>query len=216
MKSLFKLVSFIVCSFIIVISTPSYAALVASGSGTLSDTDTSYNNLMWMQDANYAQTTGYSPGGQMSWLEATNFVNLVNNGTYANLGFTDWRLPTAYNLDGTTVCDSRPRGASCRESEMGHLYYNESNSGSTLGSWFNNYTSQQRTSLYWTSTVDPTNSRRVMTQNFIGGGQSGWQYFATAMLVRDKTSTSVPEVGTLMLLSLGLLGLVATKRKRQQ
>ena len=139
MKSLFNIPNSIAILLLAILSAPSYAALTDNGDGTLSDTHASYSNLMWMQDANYAATTGFSLTGAMTWLDATTFVDRVNDGTYANLGFSDWRLASAFSLDGTTICDSGISGANCTESEMGHLYFDESLFGSNLGNSFTNY-----------------------------------------------------------------------------
>ena len=89
------------------------AALVNNGDGTITDTDT---NLMWLQDANYAKTSGYDDDGFMDWNTAMTWVDTL---IYA--GHDDWRLPSSLNVDGTGPCD----GFNCTDSEMGHLYYTE-------------------------------------------------------------------------------------------
>jgi hypothetical protein len=44
--------------------------------------------MTWMQDANYAYTSGYHATGRMTLAEGTNFIeNLVYQ------GYTDWVLP---------------------------------------------------------------------------------------------------------------------------
>jgi hypothetical protein len=44
------------------------AALVDRGGGLIYDTDL---NVTWLQDANYAQTSGYDADGRMTWGDAT-------------------------------------------------------------------------------------------------------------------------------------------------
>jgi len=61
MKKLFVL--FVVCLFVSMLSVTSYAQLIPNGDGTVTDTDT---NLMWLQDSNYAYTSGYDTGGEAS------------------------------------------------------------------------------------------------------------------------------------------------------
>ena len=118
------------------------AALVDNGDGTITDTDT---NLMWLQDANYAATTGVYFNYQD---EAWDWVEQL---TYA--GYDDWRLPSAYNQDGTGPC----LGYNCIDSELGNLFYtalgNPSNSEpgaftnsgpfinvqTSIGYWSNDY-----------------------------------------------------------------------------
>ena len=69
--------------------------------GTLTDNLT---GLMWLKDANCAQTAGYNPDatgdGSTTWQNALTFVKDVNTGTYpaCSAGYTDWRLPNAVEM----------------------------------------------------------------------------------------------------------------------
>ncbi|WP_428388944.1 DUF1566 domain-containing protein [Mucisphaera sp.] len=78
-----------------------HAALLDRGHGLIYDTGT---GLTWLQDANYAQTSGYDADGQMHLAAARSFVN---NLVYA--GFDDWRLPhqhyASYELDVETLLE---------------------------------------------------------------------------------------------------------------
>ena len=45
----------------------SHAAFIDIGGGMVYDTDL---NITWLQDANYAQTSGFDADGKMTWNEA--------------------------------------------------------------------------------------------------------------------------------------------------
>ena len=61
------------------------ATLQDRGGGLIYD---DAHGLTWLQDANYAVTSGYVTGG-MDWYTAMAWADQL---TYA--GYTDWRLPT--------------------------------------------------------------------------------------------------------------------------
>ena len=98
------------------------ATLIDRGGGLIYDTDL---NITWLQDANYARTSGYqslSGGGRMTWSEAVTWASNLVYGDYSN-----WRLPTVVpqnfraGYDGTTG-----QGYNITVgSEMGHLFYTE-------------------------------------------------------------------------------------------
>lgn len=48
--------------------------------------------LLWMQDANYAMTSGHDEDGLMNWHDAKAWVEALDYG-----GYTDWRLPEMIN-----------------------------------------------------------------------------------------------------------------------
>lgn len=106
---------YILTIVLLLLMTPfAQAALVDNGDGTITDTDT---GIIWLQDANYAFTSGYDDDGLMTWDEA---MTWAKNLDFA--GYTDWRLPNAHDQGSSYyVCV----GYNCTESEMGHLYYTE-------------------------------------------------------------------------------------------
>ena len=59
------------------------------GDGTVTDHLT---GLMWMENGNYA-------GTRLEWKETLNELVYVNNGTYQNFGYNDWRLPNINELE---------------------------------------------------------------------------------------------------------------------
>ena len=110
--------------------------LIDRGRGFLYDVE---RDLTWLQDTNYARTTGRSPDGQMTWDDAKAWVAGLKY-----RGIRGWRLPTALNENGTGPCV----GDNCRESELGHLVFTafpRPSPGAHLINW-------QPFSIYWSST----------------------------------------------------------------
>ena len=158
------------------------AFLVDNLDGTITQIRSDGSQLMWMQDANYAMSSGFDPDGQITQFDA---ITWASNLTFA--GYTGWRLPVTYqNAAGSGGYNS--------DSEMGDLYYNEL--GNTAGSFTNagpffnimDY-------WYWTS-VDFVDPDFVMVFSFLDipsspSNEAGWEaaggkYGVTyAWLVRD-------------------------------
>ena len=106
------------------------AALVDRGGGLIYDTDL---DVTWLQDANYAKTSGYDADGLMTWEVAVTWAaNLSYYDSVRNVTYTDWRLPTTPDT-GTPGCNSvnSYSGGDCgynvdpNSSEMAHLYFVE-------------------------------------------------------------------------------------------
>jgi len=90
------------------------AALVDRGGGLIYDTTL---NITWLQDANYAKTSGYDSDGRMRWPSAKAWADSLSFG-----GYDDWRLPSALNRDGSGPCGTvSPWG--CDDSELGYMFY---------------------------------------------------------------------------------------------
>jgi hypothetical protein len=118
MKVLRISIIFIILLLCITVST--HAALVDNGNGTITDTN---KNLMWLQDANYAQTSGYDSDGKMTWYDA---MDWASNLDFA--GYDNWRLPSTLVPDNSCVDgypDSVSSGYYCNGSELGNLAFNE-------------------------------------------------------------------------------------------
>jgi hypothetical protein len=112
-----KACTFLLCTIALAlgVSTSVNAALFDRGNGMIYDDEL---DITWLQDANYAKTSGYHSSGWMDWYEANTWAdNLVFR------GYDDWRLPTTPE-DG-------PAGYNITSSEMGHMFYN--NLGGTSG-----------------------------------------------------------------------------------
>ncbi len=71
----------------------SQAILIDRGGGLIYD---DVLNITWLQDANYAKTSGHDADGVMSWESAIEWTNQLTYG-----GFDDWRLPKTIQPDGT-------------------------------------------------------------------------------------------------------------------
>lgn len=206
-RTLFMLVLFLL------FSSTAHADLINNLDGTITETFADGSRLMWLQDANYAQTIGLSATGQITEAAAVSWASSLDFD-----GYTGWRLPT-------TNVNSAGSGGYQSNSEMGNLYYNEL--GNTAGSFVNAgpfFNIQDY--WYWTSTdfVDPND---VMVFSFMDlpntpTNEAGWQdagdrnALTYAWLVRDATNDPVPEPSSFYLLISGSIGLLTLFRKFRQ
>lgn len=197
----------VVLTVILGISVSAHAALVDIGGGLIYDDD---RDITWLQDANYAQTSDYEADGTMTWATAMTWAEDLVYG-----GYTDWRLPTALNSDGTGPDADYSNG-----SEMGHLYYTElgnpaggplSNTGPFINVQPHNY---------WFGTVSESDPFWAWGFQFNDGNQTTHPayYQLRAWAVRDggAPSSVIPEPTTLSLLGLGLVGLVGFRKKERK
>lgn len=186
------------------------ATLFDRGGGLIYDDDL---DITWLQDANYAMTSGHDIDGRMNWTQA---VAWAENLAYG--GFDDWRLPTSLNQDGTGPCF----GFNCTGSEMGHLYYTEL--GNLAGAAIINpgpFINLQN-APYWSGTEFAGDSDAAWNFFFLNNGDGGLQgfglksgdLFAWAVRPGDVGTAAVSEPGSLLLLGLGLIGLGWMGRKK--
>jgi len=176
---------------------PVWAGLIDKGGGLIYDNDL---NITWLQDANYAMTSGYDADGKMDWNSAKTWAENLNY-----QGYTDWRLPTT---------DTSCSGNNCTGSEMGHLFYEEGITSSNQGPFIN----VQSSTTYWSGTE--YNSENAWRFSFYSGTQDtiGKNYNRYAWAVRDGDSTPpiVPEpVSSALFLSGGLTLAFRYWRKRK-
>jgi len=103
--------------FGITIST--HAVLIDRGGGMIYSTDL---DVTWLQDANYALTSGFDGDGLMTWYEAMEWAETLSYG-----GYDDWRLPT-FDSANQSQCDVSTLH------EMRYLIYTElGNDCSSMG-----------------------------------------------------------------------------------
>lgn len=90
---------------------PAQAALHDRGGGLIYD---DLLDITWLQDANYAMSSGYRPDGRLNWHEANEWAAGLDYG-----GFDDWRLPTVspgdppytFSNNGTAAIGTGATGA---------------------------------------------------------------------------------------------------------
>ena len=76
----------------LILTSSAEAALYDRGLGLIYD---DVLDVTWLQDANYAKTSGYDSDGLMDWQNAKTWAESLS---YA--GFSDWRLPTVSPSNG--------------------------------------------------------------------------------------------------------------------
>jgi hypothetical protein len=86
------------------------AALIDRGGGLLYD---DVLNVTWLQDANYAKTSGYDADGLMDWSAAKTWASGLNISRFAGESLTGWRLPASGDYYDIT-------SPNC---EMSYMYY---------------------------------------------------------------------------------------------
>jgi hypothetical protein len=106
------------------------AALVDRGGGLLYD---NVLNVTWLQDANYAKTSGYDTDGMMNWDQARTWAaNLVYHDSVRNVDYSDWRLAWNSPISGGSTWNytSVKNGTTdvgynitSKNSELAYMYY---------------------------------------------------------------------------------------------
>lgn len=217
------LIFIIVLLCVFAFSLPCFAVLIDRGAGLIYD---DVQNLTWLQDANYAHTTGYdiavygydTNGGlthddAMMWADA-----LVYLDSRTGVVYDDWRLPKTFHEVGGWHDGS----------EMGKLYYLGLNNvaqdlSSNMGPFIN-------VQAYWYRSSNVVVGEPIMDWAFCfkdipsstGFNESGYQATADrrvpeafAWAVRDGDIVQpVPEPTTVLLFGLGGLAFSLFRRKR--
>lgn len=159
-------------------------------------------DITWLGNSHLSKASGYA-GGLMSFSDAVSWTaNLVYG------GFDDWRLPSALNPDGSGPCE----GSGCSGSEMGNLHLNAPLYEYLFLAFVDNLP-------YWTGTAHPT-LNGAWSFDFASSSQQfdGKAFHRYAFAVRDGdvavSPVPEPETYALLLAGLGLLGVVARRRRR--
>jgi hypothetical protein len=112
----------------LVLALPAQAALHNRGGGMLYD---DVLNVTWLQDANYAKTSGYDADGQMTWAEAKTWADgLVFHDSVRNVNYNDWRLASNSPVGADWSYNYSPGGTTdvgynitSEHSELSYMYY---------------------------------------------------------------------------------------------
>jgi len=127
----------VVLGMVATLGITSNADLIDRGSGLIYD---DVLDITWLQNANYAQTSGYDSTGLMNWSQAMAWaVNLEYYDSVRQVTWTDWRLPHILPVNGMSYdYNNNPDGSSdngynigasgsvypnSTGSEMGYMYY---------------------------------------------------------------------------------------------
>lgn len=218
-----------------------HAALHDRGGGLIYDDAL---DVTWLQDANYARTSGYDADGKMSWINAVTWAeNLSYFDSVRGVTYTDWRLPKTVDL-GVPGCDYGYNGTDCgynlsvASSELAHLYYIDFDNRAFLDSrglqqpgyglvddpanpadesLFRNLQSYS----YWSGTSYRGSGGAPETHAWHFATSVGSQNYTSkgtqyhAWAVRDGDVAAVPEPQTYALYVAGL-GLIAFVARRRQ
>ena len=202
------------------------AALVNRGGGMICDT---VQNITWLADMNYAQTsghtgTGVNVNGTMTWDPATAWASNLVYG-----GFSDWRSPTLNPLAAScTGGFGVGFGYNCTGGELSRLFvadlgYNNDGSGLITSdntalqianlALFGNVQSD----FYWSGTEDaPVPDDAWFFRTDLGSQtirDKRNAFYAVAVRPGD-VAASVPEPQTLALVLLALGATMVVRRRR--
>lgn len=215
------------------------AELFDRGGGLLYD---NVLNVTWLQDANYAKTSGYDADGRMDWNSARTWADNLTFG-----GYSDWRLPSIKPIGDdwnfyVTLNGSSDFGYNITSprSELSYMYYvnlgfkgfisptglEQSDFGisghEVVGGEADvGLVRNLQSATYWSETVYPLSNEHlyIMIVDRYGTQANGNQYnqFAAWAVRPGDVTAPIPEPETyaMLLVGLGLLGAVASRRKQK-
>lgn len=181
-----------------------HASLVDRGNGMIYDTDL---DITWLQDANYAFTSGYDVDGIMNWQEALTWAEQLTFG-----GYDDWRLPRQLATATEPYCDL----LGCLDTEYAYMYYinlNGSPGDRNLNRTGDRLPFVNIAHQYWSA--QEIDAVRSMNFHFSDGLQFihfNTEYFNT-WAVRDGDVLTTPLPSAAWLFISGLLGLLGSAKK---
>lgn len=117
------------CALFVLSPIASHSALHDRGGGLVYD---DVLDVTWLQDANYARTSGFDADGRMSWSQSTEWVEQLSIfDSVRNTVLDDWRLPTVAPVDGVdfkyewdwTGATDEGYNIVSPNSEMSYMYY---------------------------------------------------------------------------------------------
>ncbi|MCH8493928.1 MAG: PEP-CTERM sorting domain-containing protein [Idiomarina sp.] len=206
------------------------ATLIDRGNGLIYDSD---QDITWLQDANYAMTSGYDTNGRMNWDDAITWVTNLSYG-----GYDDWRLPIITD-NGNDGCNFSYDGTDCgynvdtSGSELAYMWYNILGNTAlydTSGSyqppgWGLSSTSADGVGFlnlmsyaHWSGVEFATNTDGAWGFQTGFGYQGGYlksaEYYVWAVRSGDVIVAAVPEPVTLLLMFAGLVGVAGVRHRR--
>lgn len=191
-----------------VLASNAHAALYDRGNGMIYDSSL---NVTWLQDANYAKTSGYDVDGLMTLFDANAWVRNLN---YS--GYSGWRLPSVttneieqlyYELGNKGVftspgLDPSEYGFHNKSFEDGHTHQAISFLNvSEANYWYGEHT-----------LGDPLGRGFDTRLGYLGGAYPSDTYYAWA--VHDGDVAAVPIPATAWLFGSGLLVFVGAARRK--
>lgn len=210
-----------------------YGALFDRGGGLIFD---DVLNVTWLQDTNYAKTSGFDPDGLMSAAQAQAWASsLVYLDPLRKTTWTDWRLPYVLPIDGNAL---KQAFASDGSSEVGynilspgnelpHLYYvglsNPAQFPPTqgnVGPFLNTPSQWTWGHWYWTGTRYPYFSGDSFYYfDFLAGMQNvsdaSNQHFAWVLRAGDVGAIPEPNPSVLVLTGIAFVALLGWSQKIQ-
>ena len=217
------------------------ATLFDRGGGLLYD---DVLKVSWLQDANYARTSGYDDDGLMNWADANAWAtNLVYHDSVRGVDWSDWRLARnspvgsnwnyGYSADGSTDYGYNITSLNSELAYMYHVNLGLKSYFSPVGTYqpdfgiFTNGTEggqtdvagvkNLRSAAYWSATVyAPNLSRDAWMFDAAKGAQANnlKSGMSYAWTVRDGDVAAVPEPESYALFLAGLAVMGGALRRR--
>ncbi|MHB8621890.1 MAG: VPLPA-CTERM sorting domain-containing protein [Sulfuricaulis sp.] len=196
-------------------------AALLSRLGGLAYYDTSLN-VTWLADANYSGTSGYAPGGLMTWSQANTWAASLTVD-----GISGWRLPLTVQPDPNCSLQINPGGGfplqgenfNCTDSEMPNLFKELGGvAGQSITTTHNsNYSlfTNVQAFNYWSATEYAPANSSAWYFDFFNGVQAPNDKTVSnnAWAVHPGDVVTVPLPAAAWLFGSGLLGLVGMARR---